>query len=154
MEWTNCSKMKFHDIFVKGSKMTYSSWLMPSVLRKCHKTAEKRKTISLRLVTTLSKLVSWWSCKAFIQAINILLMWNFNFSACHCRTVVNHKHSEITFFVFSLLSFHFWFSGVVGGGVPPETSDWEISADLPGKRGKGKGVKIEKKRKKIVNGKV
>ena len=37
---------------------------------------------------------------------------------------------------------------------PPETSDREISADLPGKRGKGKGVKIEKKRRKIVKGKV
>ena len=47
--------------------------------------------------------------------------------------------------------------GRAGGRVPPETSDWEISADLPGKKmqGKrGKGVKIEKKRRKIVKGKV
>ena len=47
---------------------------------------------------------------------------------------------------------------VGGGGVPPETSDWEISADLPGKkrqgkkRGKGKGVKIEKKIRTILKG--
>ena len=40
----------------------------------------------------------------------------------------------------------------VGGRVPPETSDREISVDLLGK--KGKGVKIEKKRRKIVKGKV
>ena len=52
-------------------------------------------------------------------------------------------------------------SGVTGGGggaggSPPPTSDREISADLPGKRqGKNeKGVKIEKKRRKIVKGKV
>ena len=40
---------------------------------------------------------------------------------------------------------------------PPETSDNKISADLPGKKRqgkKGKGVKIEKKRRKIVKGKV
>ena len=45
-------------------------------------------------------------------------------------------------------------SGVTGGGAecPPETSDREISGDLPGK--KGKGVKIEKKRRKIVKGKM
>ena len=39
------------------------------------------------------------------------------------------------------------------GRVPPETSDREISADLPGKKrqGKrGKGVKIEKKKKEII----
>ena len=41
-----------------------------------------------------------------------------------------------------------------GGKVPPETSDGEISADLPGKKRQGKGVKIEKKRRKIVKGKV
>ena len=41
-----------------------------------------------------------------------------------------------------------------GGGSAPETSDREIFADLPGKRGKGKGVKIEKKRRKTVKGKV
>ena len=44
-----------------------------------------------------------------------------------------------------------------GGRVPPETSDREIFADLPGKkRGgkKGKWVKIEKKGIKIVKGKV
>ena len=35
---------------------------------------------------------------------------------------------------------------------PPPTSDLEISAELPGK--KGEGVKIEKKRRKIVKGKV
>ena len=42
-----------------------------------------------------------------------------------------------------------------GGKVPPETSDREISADLSGKKRqgkKGKGVKIEKKRRKIVKG--
>ena len=39
-----------------------------------------------------------------------------------------------------------------GGRVPPDTSDREISADLPGK--KGNGVKIEKKPNKIVKGKV
>ena len=42
----------------------------------------------------------------------------------------------------------------VGGRVPPETSDRQISADLPGKKRqgkKGKGVKIQKK---IVKGKV
>ena len=46
---------------------------------------------------------------------------------------------------------------MAGGRVPPQTSDWEISADLPGKKRqgkKGKGVKIEKKRRKIVKGKV
>ena len=43
-----------------------------------------------------------------------------------------------------------------GGGAgrwlqsAPETSEREISADVPGKRGKGKGVKIEKKRRKII----
>ena len=37
-----------------------------------------------------------------------------------------------------------------GEECPPETSDREISADLPEKRGKEKGVKIEKKRRKIV----
>ena len=42
--------------------------------------------------------------------------------------------------------------------MPPETSDWEISADLPGikrqgkKGGKGKGVKIEKKIRTILKG--
>ena len=52
-------------------------------------------------------------------------------------------------------------SGITGRGkgdrVPPETSDQEISADLPGKKRqgkKGKGVKIEKKRRKIVKGKL
>ena len=41
------------------------------------------------------------------------------------------------------------------GRVPQtETSDWEISADLPGKKeARKKGVKIEKKRSKIVKGK-
>ena len=51
-------------------------------------------------------------------------------------------------------------SGVTGGGgqggrVPPETSDREISADLSGKKRQGrnvKGMKVEKKRRKIVNG--
>ena len=41
----------------------------------------------------------------------------------------------------------------VGGRVPPETSDREILADVSGKKRqgkKGKGVKIEKKRRKIV----
>ena len=40
---------------------------------------------------------------------------------------------------------------------PPKTSDWEIFADVSGKKRqgkKGKGVKIEKKRRKIVKGKV
>ena len=44
-----------------------------------------------------------------------------------------------------------------GGRVPPETSDREICADLPGKKRqgkKGKELKIEKKRKKIFKGKV
>ena len=44
-----------------------------------------------------------------------------------------------------------------GAECPPEISDWEISADLPGKKRQGKkekGVKIEKKRRKIVKGKV
>ena len=44
-------------------------------------------------------------------------------------------------------------SGVTGGGA--ETSDWEISADLPGKKRqgkKGKEVKVEKKRRKTVKG--
>ena len=56
-------------------------------------------------------------------------------------------------------------SGIAGGGggggkgaeCPPETTDLEISADLPGKKRqgkKGKGVKIEKKRRKIVKEKV
>ena len=52
-------------------------------------------------------------------------------------------------------------SGVTGGGqggrVPPETCDWEIFADVSGKKRQGKkekGVKIEKKRMKIVKGKV
>ena len=47
-------------------------------------------------------------------------------------------------------------SGITGGGqggrVPPETSDREIFADVSGKKGqgkKGKGVKIEKKRRKL-----
>ena len=51
-------------------------------------------------------------------------------------------------------------SGVTGGGqggrVPSVTSDWEIFADVSGKKRqgkKGKGVKIEKKRRKIVKGK-
>ena len=42
--------------------------------------------------------------------------------------------------------------------MPPETSDRKFSADLPGKkrqlRKNGKGVKIEKKRRKIIKGKV
>ena len=41
--------------------------------------------------------------------------------------------------------------------MPPETSDWEISADLPGKKRQGKqgnGVKMENKRRKIVKGKL
>ena len=50
-------------------------------------------------------------------------------------------------------------SGVTGGGTecPPETSDREIFADLPGKKRqgkKGKGGRMEKKRKKIVKKKV
>ena len=49
-------------------------------------------------------------------------------------------------------------SGVTGGGqgaeCPPETSEQESFADVSGKRGKEKGVKIEKKRRKIVKGKV
>ena len=43
----------------------------------------------------------------------------------------------------------------VGGKCPPETSDREIFADVSGKKRQGKkgqGVKIEKKRKKIVKG--
>ena len=49
--------------------------------------------------------------------------------------------------------------GAGGGGdgaeCPPETSDQEISADLPGKKRQGgNGVKIEKKRRKTVKGKV
>ena len=43
------------------------------------------------------------------------------------------------------------------GGRVAETSDLEIFADLVGKKRqgkKGKGVKIEKKRRKIVKGKV
>ena len=38
--------------------------------------------------------------------------------------------------------------------MPPETSAWEIFADVSGKRGKEKRVKFEKKRRKIVKGKV
>ena len=59
-----------------------------------------------------------------------------------------YKYKENTVYV----------NGVTGGGgrqggrVSPETSDWEIFADVSGK--KGKGVKIEKKRRKIVKGKV
>ena len=56
---------------------------------------------------------------------------------------------------------HLTNSGITGAGAggksAPQTSDWEISADLPGKKRqgrKGKGVKIEKKRRKIVKGKV
>ena len=54
-------------------------------------------------------------------------------------------------------------SGITGKGggqeavCPPETSDREIFADVSGKKRqakKGKGVKIEKKRRKIVKGKV
>ena len=47
-------------------------------------------------------------------------------------------------------------SGVTsaGGRVPPETSDREISAELPGKKRQGKRGEIEKKRRKIVKGKV
>ena len=44
-----------------------------------------------------------------------------------------------------------------GGGrgrVPPETSDREISADLPGKESKEKGGKWGKKKRKIEKGKV
>ena len=40
-----------------------------------------------------------------------------------------------------------------GGRVPPETSDREIFADLPGKNRqgkKGKGVNIDKKGRKLV----
>ena len=47
--------------------------------------------------------------------------------------------------------------GGAGAECPPETSDREISADLLGKKRqerKGKGVKNEKKRRKIVKGKV
>ena len=43
------------------------------------------------------------------------------------------------------------------GRVPPETSDWEVSANLPGKKrqGKnGKGVKIEKENCKKEGGKL
>ena len=42
-----------------------------------------------------------------------------------------------------------------GGRVPPETSEREISTDLPGKKRqgkKGKGVKIEKNRREIATG--
>ena len=49
---------------------------------------------------------------------------------------------------------HGEFSGVTGGAeCPPETSDREIFTDVWGKKRqgeKGKGVKIEKKRRKIV----
>ena len=41
--------------------------------------------------------------------------------------------------------------------MPPETSDREMFADVLGKKRQGKkvkGVKIEKKRRKIVKGKV
>ena len=41
-----------------------------------------------------------------------------------------------------------------GAECPPETFDREIFADVSGKMRKGKGVKIEKKGKKIVKGKV
>ena len=47
--------------------------------------------------------------------------------------------------------------GGQGGRVPPDTSDREIFADVSGKKRQGKkgeGVKIEKKRRKIVKGKV
>ena len=53
------------------------------------------------------------------------------------------------------------YSGVTDGGrgaeCPSETFDREIFDDVSGKkrqRKKGKGVKIEKKRRKIVKGKV
>ena len=45
----------------------------------------------------------------------------------------------------------------MGGRLPPETSDWGISADLPGKKRQGKNGKegkMERKRRKIVKGKV
>ena len=50
-----------------------------------------------------------------------------------------------------------WSNGGGGRGqsAPPETSDREIFADVSGKNRqekKGKGVKIEKKRKKIAKG--
>ena len=47
--------------------------------------------------------------------------------------------------------FTFWHNRQ-GAACPPETSDREIFADVSGK--KGKGVKTEKKRRKIVKGKV
>ena len=56
---------------------------------------------------------------------------------------------------------HQWRNRRGGGGqgaeCPPETSDQEIFDDVSGKKRqgkKGKGVKSEKKRKKIVKGKV
>ena len=50
-----------------------------------------------------------------------------------------------------------WGGGGGQGGRAPETSEREIFADVSGKKRqekKGKGVKIEKKRRKIVKGKV
>ena len=44
-----------------------------------------------------------------------------------------------------------------GAEYPPEISDWEVFADISGKKEeskKGKRVKIEKKRRNIVKGKV
>ena len=50
-------------------------------------------------------------------------------------------------------------SGITGRGwqsapPPPETSDWEISADLSGKHRQGKMEKGGKWRRKIVKGKM
>ena len=44
--------------------------------------------------------------------------------------------------------------GGQGGRMPPETSDWEISADLSGKERQGKKGEWEEKRRKIEKGKV
>ena len=56
---------------------------------------------------------------------------------------------------------HIGYSGVTGGGqgavCPPETCDREIFADVSGKNRegkKGKGVQIDKKRRKMVKGRL
>ena len=68
--------------------------------------------------------------------------------------------SRVAFFFFLGGGCCFSFFQVGGGGggaggqsAPPETSDRDISADLPGKKRQGKkrkGVNIERKRRKIV----
>ena len=93
-------------------------------------------------------------------ALPCLLLSCLVFSSVHEKRAMNSLETSCSFCMCYPICHHIG-SGVTGRGqgaeCPPETSDRENFADLLGKKrqGKnGKGRKTEKKKRKIVKGKV